>query len=200
MILLNSNAQHIFWLGRYLTRIQYACGQFPFVDNQDALQYAHGFCLPAFDASSLNSLFLDAEQPSSFSQQFQYAKDNIQDLRGVLSAKAYAELNQLIKNAHENATYICDVAGDCHEVIEAESEDVFLFFSLGQNIEQLDRQIRLKQDQAVTLNNLNKVVELLTQIGWDKLDDAWQQLKLNPDNMNFYQFSDHIQNLFEVDV
>ncbi len=33
--------------------------------------------------------------------------------------------------------YICDVAADCHEVIEAESEDVFLFFSLGQNIEQL---------------------------------------------------------------
>ncbi|MCG2608301.1 MULTISPECIES: alpha-E domain-containing protein [unclassified Acinetobacter] len=200
MILLNSNAQHIFWLGRYLTRIQYACGQFPFLDNQDALQYAHGFCLPAFDASSLNSLFLDAEQPSSFSQQFQYAKDNIQDLRGILSAKAYAELNQLIKNANANATYICDVAGDCHEVIEAESEEVFLFFSLGQNIEQLDRQIRLKQDQTVTLNNLNKIVDLLAQIGWDRLDSAWQQLKLNPDNMNFYHFSDHIQNLFEVDV
>ena len=32
MILLNSNAQHIFWLGRYLTRIQYLCGQFPFHD------------------------------------------------------------------------------------------------------------------------------------------------------------------------
>lgn len=200
MILLNSNAQHIFWLGRYLTRIQYACGQFPFLDNQDALQYAHGFCLPAFDASSLNSLFLDVEQPSSFSQQFQYAKDNIQDLRGILSAKAYAELNQLIKNANANATYICDVAGDCHEVIETESEDVFLFFSLGQNIEQLDRQIRLKQDQTVTLNNLNKIVELLTQIGWDRLDSAWQQLKLKPDNMNFYHFSDHIQQLFEVDV
>jgi len=200
MILLNSNAQHIFWLGRYLTRIQYACGQFPFVDDQDALQYAHGFCLPAFDASSLNSLFLDAEQPSSFNQQFQYAKDNIQDLRGVLSAKAYAELNQLIKNANENAAYICDVTGDCHEVLEAESEDVFLFFSLGQNIERLDRQIRLKQDQTATLDNLNKIVALLSEIGWDKLDDAWQQLKSNPDNMNFYHFSDHIQYLFEVDV
>lgn len=130
MILLNSNAQHIFWLGRYLTRIQYTCSQFPFVEDQEALQYAHAFCLPAFDASSLNALLLDAEQPSSFHQQFQYAKDNIQDLRGILSAKTYAELNQLIKNAHANASYICDVAADCHDVIEAESADVFLFFSL----------------------------------------------------------------------
>jgi len=200
MILLNSNAQHIFWLGRYLTRIQYACGQFPFLENEEALQYAHAFCLPAFDASSLNSLLLDAEQPSSFHQQFQYAKDNIQDLRGVLSAKAYAELNQLIKNANANATYICDVAADCRDVIEAESEDVFLFFSLGQNIEQLDRQIRLKQDHSMTLENIDKIINLLAQIGWDRLERAWQKLKLNPDSMNFYHFSDHIQNLFEVDI
>ena len=200
MILLNSNAQHIFWLGRYLTRIQYTCSQFPFVEDQEALQYAHAFCLPAFDASSLNALLLDAEQPSSFHQQFQYAKDNIQDLRGILSAKTYAELNQLIKNAHANASYICDVAADCHDVIEAESADVFLFFSLGQNIEQLERQIRLKQEQNTTLDNIDKIVDLLAQIGWDKLDAAWQQLKLNPDSMNFYHFSDHIQNLFEVDV
>ena len=200
MILLNSNAQHIFWLGRYLTRIQYLCGQFPFHDNQDALGYAHAFCLPAFDASSLNTLLLDTEQPSSFHQQFQYAKDNVQNLRGVLSAKAYAELNQLIKNANENAAYICDVAGECHEVLEAEPEDIFLFFTLGQNIEQLDRQIRLKQDQLSTLEKIDHIVGFLHQIGWNGLDHAWQQLKLTPDSMNFYQFSDHIQHLFEVDV
>ncbi|OTG67887.1 hypothetical protein B9T25_07870 [Acinetobacter sp. ANC 4470] len=200
MILLNSNAQHIFWLGRYLTRIQYLCSQFPFHDNQDALEYAHAFCLPAFDASSLNTLLLDSEQPSSFCQQFQCAKDNVQDLRGILSAKAYAELHQLIKNANENAAYICDVAGECHEVVEAEPEDVFLFFSLGQNIEQLDRQIRLKQNQMNTLENIDQIVCFLRQIGWDGLEHAWQQLKLAPDSMSFYQFSDHIQNLFEVDV
>ena len=200
MILLNSNAQHIFWLGRYLTRIQYLCSQFPFHNNQSALQYAHAFCLPAFDASSLNSLLLDAEQPSSFTQQFKHAKDNVQDLRGVFSAKAYAELNQLIKNATENSAYICDVAGECQDVLEAESEFIFLFFSLGKNIEQLDRQLRLKQDRTMTLENIDKTVDLLNQMGWDRLDSAWQQLKLKPDSMNFYHFSDHIQNLFEVDV
>ena len=200
MILLNSNAQHIFWLGRYLTRTQYLCRQFPFQDHQDALAYAHAFCLPAFDADSLNALLLDVEQPASFSQQFQYAKDNIQNLRAVLSAYAYAELYQLIKNANQNAAYICDVTAQCYEVIEAESEDIFLFFSLGQNIEQLDRQIRLKQDGTVTLKNIDKIVVLLSQMGWCGLDKVWQQLQLHPDGMNFYHFSDHIQNLFEVGV
>ncbi len=30
MILLSTNAENIFWLGRYLTRTQYLCAQFPF--------------------------------------------------------------------------------------------------------------------------------------------------------------------------
>lgn len=53
-----------------------------------------------FDASSLNSLLLDAEQPSSFTQQFKHAKDNVQDLRGVFSAKAYAETQSTDQECH----------------------------------------------------------------------------------------------------
>lgn len=200
MILLSRNAQQIFWLGRYLTRIQYLCSQFPFKYNDDALQYAHAFCLPAFDAASLNELILNPEQPVSFHQQFQYAKDNIQDLRGVLSAHAYAELNQYIKNAKENPAYICDVVGDCHEVLEAEASDIFLFFKLGQHLEQLDRQLRLKQDIQGTVYYIEVVVGLLTQAGWDSLPEIWMKLKQQPDSMHFYQFSDHIQQLFEADA
>jgi hypothetical protein len=44
MILLNSNAEHIFWLGRYLARTQYLCSIFPFQDVDTALNYAHAFC------------------------------------------------------------------------------------------------------------------------------------------------------------
>ncbi|NEU34916.1 alpha-E domain-containing protein, partial [bacterium LRH843] len=54
MILLSTNAENIFWLGRYLTRTQYLCAQFPFTQDQPAMDYAHAFCLPAFDACSLN--------------------------------------------------------------------------------------------------------------------------------------------------
>ena len=200
MILLSSNAQQIFWLGRYLTRVQYLCSQFPFQDNEQARAYANAFALAAHDAESLNQLVQNPQQLASFTQQFQCAKDNIQDLRGVLSSKSYAELNQLIKTASENKNYICDVVGECHDILEAESQDVFLFFVLGQNVEQLDRQLRLHQETQETLVDLDKVIDLLSHLGWAELKNAWLQLQILPNSINFYRFSDHIQQLFEVDV
>lgn len=200
MILLNSNAEHIFWLGRYLTRTQYLCSLFPFQTSDDAVNYAHAFCLPAFDAASLNELVLNPEQPASFSSQFECARGNIQDLRGVLSAKSYAELNQLIRNASENPGYICDVVNECQEVLETESEDVFLFFSLGQCLEQFDRQLRMHQDTQTTLSKIEHIVSALVSQGWDSLDKAWLKLKAEPNSQNFYHFSDYIQNLFEVNI
>ena len=47
---------------------------FSILDDEAAVAYAHAFCLPAFDASSLNELVLDSTQPTSFTQQFQVAK------------------------------------------------------------------------------------------------------------------------------
>jgi len=200
MILLSSNAQNIFWLGRYLTRVQYLCSQFPFKTNELALDYAHAFCLPAFDASSLNELILDIEQPASFYQQFQYAKNNIHDLRGVISAKSFASLNQLLQQAEQNAAFICDVCEECNDVLEAEEDELlFLFFSLGQKMEQFDRQLRLNQDKSLTLSQLDGLIQSLDQQGMNSLPEVWEELKLQPDRMNYYHFSDHIDSLFELD-
>lgn len=200
MILLNSNAEHIFWLGRYLTRTQYLCSIFPFQEDEAARDYAHAFCLPAFDASSLNELVLDPQQSISFISQFQYAQNNILDLRGVLSAQGYAELNKLIQNASENAGYICDVTADCHEVLSAESEAVFLFFSLGQCVEDLDRQFRLNQDARLTMDKIKHLAAALTAVGWDGLIEALSELETAPCSVQLYQFSDHIQTMFEADA
>ena len=199
MILLSTNAQNIFWLGRYLTRIQYLCSQLPFKNNTSALDYAHAFCLPAFDASSLNEMILDTEQPASFHQQFQNAKNNIHDLRGVISAQSFAELNQLLQQAEKNAGLICDVCEECNDVLEAEEDELlFLFFSLGQKMEQLDRQIRLKQNREQTLQELDRLIDSLDQQGMASLPEVWSELKKQPDSMNYYHFSDHIDSLFEM--
>ncbi len=48
MILLNSNAEHIFWLGRYLTRTQYLCSLFPFQTSDDASQLCACILLTCF--------------------------------------------------------------------------------------------------------------------------------------------------------
>lgn len=200
MILLNTSAENIFWLGRYISRIQYLCHQFPFKKDDDAVQYAHAFCLPAFDALSLNELVLDENYPASFKQQFLYAKDNIHSLRGVLTAYGYAELNKLINMASENSGYICDVVGECLDVLEAESHDVFLFFKLGQNIEKIDRLIRFKLDITEALQELSIVITLLENLGWDAITAAWDRLLSQKNADNFYQFSDCIHQMFEVDA
>lgn len=197
MILLSSNANNIFWLGRYLTRIQYFCNKLPFTDDQKAIDFSHAFCLPAYDAASLNTLALDPEQQFSLMSQFAVARDNIHELRAVLSANTYAEMIQLVKNASSQPGYICDVVSECNELLESESEDIFLFFSLGQKLELLDSLIRFKQDPSAVLNEIDVIVRLLNELGWTALDDAWISLKQSPDTMSLYHFSDQLQLMFE---
>lgn len=200
MILLSSSAQKFFWLGRYLTRVQYLCSQFPFKKDAVAQQYAQAFALPAYDARSLNELVLDSTQHASFAQQFQHTIDNVQDLRAVLSSSAYAELNQLIKNANENAAFICDVVGECHDILEAEAPDIFLFFSLGRYIEQVDRELRLHQDIQGSQLQLQKIVTLLQDLGWTGLDETWQSFQIQPRWNTFADFVQNVQLLFEADA
>ncbi|WP_151840647.1 alpha-E domain-containing protein [Acinetobacter soli] len=197
MILLSSNANNIFWLGRYLTRIQYFCNKLPFTDDQKAIDFSHAFCLPAYDAASLNTLALDPEQQFSLMSQFAVARDNIHELRAVLSANTYAEMIQLVKNASSQPGYICDVVSECNELLESESEDIFLFFSLGQKLELLDSLIRFKQDPSAVLNEIDVIVGLLNELGWTALDDAWISLKQSPDTMSLYHFGDQLQLMFE---
>lgn len=200
MILLSSSAQNIFWLGRYLTRVQYLCSQFPFKTNQLALDYAHAFCLPAFDASSLNELILDPEQPASFNQLFQNAKNNIHDLRGVISKQSFMTLNQRLQQAEQNAGLICDVCEECNDVLEAEEDELlFLFFSLGQKMEQLDRNLRLNQNSMITLVQLDGLIHLLDQEGMTSLPKVWSELKQQANRANYYHFCDHIDSLFELE-
>lgn len=200
MIILNSNAQNIYWVGRYLSRIQYLCGQFPFQDDQEAMQYAHAFCLPAFNACSLNELVLSVDQATSFQYQFECVKNNIQDLRGVLSIHAYAELKKLIDTASKNAGLICSMVDECGEILEAENDDIFLFYSLGHYFESLDRQIRLEQDITETTQGLHAVIDILKSKGWSAVDEAWQHLLQHPNSNSFYQLNDQVQSMFEVDV
>lgn len=200
MILTSNQAKSIFWFGRSLSKVQYLCREFPFSCNDDALKYARAFCLPAFDASSINELILDHEQPASFFQQFQNTKKYIRELKGILSNATFTELNQLILHAERDANFICDMCEECADVIEAVGDQLlFLFFHLGQKIQQLDCQIKLKQNKLTTIQSLEALIDHLNQQGVCSLLDVWKDLKKQPDAMTLYHFSDHLDSIFELE-
>lgn len=198
MILLNSAAQSIFWLGRYLSRIQHICAVLPFKEDENAITYAHSFCLPAWNAQSLNALFLDPEQPFSIAIQFKHVRENIQQLRAVLSAYAYTELNKLTKIVEQENITACQVVNDCSEVLEGEVEQVFLFYALGRAVESLDQMCRLNIKEAGEIEEIHKILGLLQSYGWDTSNTSWDNtVKTNLNMSLLYQFCNEIQHMFE---
>ena len=61
-----------------------------------AIRFAAAFGLVIENAELLNHYMLDKKQTFSLLNQLIIAKDNIQELRGILSSHAYAELNNVI--------------------------------------------------------------------------------------------------------
>ena len=197
MILLSSAAQNIFWLGRYLSRIQQVCSLLPFKEDNDAIEYAHVFCLPAWNAPSLNGLFLDPEQPFSISSQFGSIRDNIQQLRAVLSSYAYIELNKLTKIADDKNLGVCQVVNECSEVLEGEVEQVFLFYALGRAVELLDNQCRLEKETDEHIQEITKILTLLKSYGWDTGETSWDKLVEDVSMTTLYQFCTEVTAMFE---
>ncbi|ENU23356.1 hypothetical protein F993_02049 [Acinetobacter proteolyticus] len=198
MLLLSSSAQHIYWLGRYLFRIAYVAEQLPFVDDQQALKFAQALCLYIEDAENLNRFMLDRQQPYSLLSQFEIARDNIQELRGLLTAQAYAELNYLIKNTHADGLAIQSSVQSCCDILKAEQEDIFLFFHIGQCIEQIDTYFRFQHNLHTVFDAIDPTIEQLFRLGWHDLQPCWEGLKDQPHLDQFYAFTYKLENQFEA--
>lgn len=198
MVLLRSNAEHIYWLGRYLFRIGHVAQQLPLTTDQQAAAFAQALYLPIEDAENLNQFMLDRKQPYSLLSQFEIARNNIQELRGLLSAQAYAELNHLIKNAPSDALAIGDIVKQCCAILDDEQEEICLFLQIGQNVERLDTYFRFQHNINNALAVIEPVIERLFHLGWDDLKPSWEILKDQPYLNQFYAFTYKLENQFEV--
>lgn len=198
MLLLSSSAQHIYWLGRYLFRIEYMASHLPFTDDQQAARFAQALCLHIDDAESLNQFMLDRQQPYSLMSQLEIARDNIQELRGLLSSETYAELNHLIKNVIPDVPTIQNIVKECCAILKTEQEDIALFFHIGQGMEKIDTCFRLQHNIHDVLNTIDSVIERLFHLGWDDLQPSWKILKNQPDLNQFYAFTYKLENQFEA--
>jgi len=198
MVLLNSSAHHIYWLGRYLMRIKFAVSHLPFTDDEKATQFAAAFGLVIDQAELLNCYMLDTKQTYSLLNQFVIAKDNIQELRGILSSSAYAELNHAIKSIQAHPNSLRQTLIKCNQILDAEHEDIALFLHLGQKIEQFDIQLRFPQDLTGLLQELDKLLQRLNDLGWNRLNQSWQLLKDHPTWDAYYNFTQQMEYMFEA--
>lgn len=198
MLLLSSSAQHIYWLGRYLFRIEYMVSHLPLTDDQQAAGFAQALCLHIDDAESLNQFMLDRQQPYSLMSQLEIARDNIQELRGLLSSETYAELNHLIKNVIPDVATIQNIVKESCATLKTEQEDISLFFHIGQGMEQIDTYFRFQHNIHDVLDTIDPVIERLFHLGWEDLQPSWKILKTQPDLNQFYAFTYKLENQFEA--
>ena len=141
---------------------------------------------------------LDRQQPYSLLSQLEIARDNIQELRGLLTAQAYAELNYLIKNTLADGLAIQSVVQSCCDILNKEQEEIFLFFHIGQSIEQIDIYFRFKHNVPAVFDAMDPEIEQLFQLGWQDLQPSWEILKDQPYVNQFYAFTYKLENQFEA--
>ena len=197
MVLLNSSAHQIYWLGRYLMRVKFAASHLPFTEDEKATRFAAAFGLVIENAELLNHYMLDKKQTFSLLNQLIIAKDNIQELRGILSSHAYAELNNVINTLQAQPDALSKAVEQCTQILEAEHEDVRLFLHLGQKIEQFDIELRFGEDLSVLISELNIVVQQLANLNWENIDENWQALKQQLTWDAYYTFTQQLENMFE---
>lgn len=197
MVLLNSSAHQIYWLGRYLMRVKFAASHLPFTEDEKATRFAAAFGLVIENAELLNHYMLDKKQTFSLLNQLIIAKDNIQELRGILSSHAYAELNNVINTLQAQPNALSKVVEQCTQILEAEHEDVRLFLHLGQKIEQFDIELRFGEDLSVLISELDIVMQQLANLNWENINENWQALKQQLTWDAYYTFTQQLENMFE---
>lgn len=197
MVLLNSSAHQIYWLGRYLMRVKFAASHLSFTEDGKATRFAAAFGLVIENAELLNHYMLDKKQTFSLLNQLIIAKDNIQELRGILSSHAYAELNNVINTLQAQPDALSKAVEQCTQILEAEHEDVHLFLHLGQKIEQFDIELRFGEDLSVLISELDTVVQQLANLNWENINENWQALKQQLTWDAYYTFTQQLENMFE---
>lgn len=198
MILPLSAAANLYWLGRYFVRVD-GLSHLYFSDDLEAQTFSHAFNLPAWNAETLNGLIHDPSQSGSLPANLNAVEQNIQSVQGVLSTASFEVFNALYASQKTQFVNMSALLQSCRDAIKHESQDVQLFFRMGESLERIDINLRMSKDPSQEIAVFCDVLDSLP-IGWQHLKEPMMLLNDNADRIAFYDLSDRIQELFKKGV
>lgn len=187
-------AFNLYWLGRYMARIEVLCRINPLEDDTRAAHFAKAFALPAWNAETLHWLLNEPTQPVSILANLKNIHQNTQEVRGCVSRDAYSALNALWRLYDvEQADYCGALNHAMRQLGEQLPEAADPFWHLGLVIERLDAAMRLEQGEGPWTEALGALIARLPP-GWHGL-----QRCLTPDALEaggFYVLCSELNDLF----
>lgn len=190
-------AFNLFWLGRYMGRLEGLCELQPLKDDQRAARFAQAFALPAWNAETLHWLLHEPTQPVSILASLQAIQRNTQEVRGCLSRSAYRVLQQLWRLYEVDNPDYCPLLGQACEHLQQELPELErTFWQLGLLIERLDRALRLEESGQAVVQDLRRLARALPA-GWEIVDLKVAQLGTRAADANvFYALCHELDELF----
>lgn len=200
MLILKSSAQHIFWLGRYLARIEYLCEHFPFYSNEMARRYAQVFVLDAKDADSLNELLIDQQHYGAFRQLYNLAKKNVHELSGVLTSHGFFQLNQLLDRAIHVPMPCIKLSRFSMLILENEPlHGLHVFYQLGMTLEQLDADIRLQQTYYDIAQQMQSYLQNISDLGHPQIEQSLIEIRNHLHRQDLSKITEQINSIFSYE-
>lgn len=196
MILTLSAASSLYWLGRYMLRVEALCQVLPFEDEAQALAYANSFSLSAWNIETVLVALHDPQHTGSLPNNLAVIQDNIQAVRGILPRQVFEAFNRLWRQREQSDACICGLLTEAAAELQQLDSVARVFWQLGQCIESVDMALRLHAPVQVAADQLLQMAHQLPLPEWQLQVDLIAQLAAQPDVPHLYAVCDRLHLAF----
>lgn len=196
MMLTLSAASSLYWLGRYMLRVEALCQRLPFEDDAQALAYAHSFSWSAWNVETLLDAIHDPQRVGSLPNNLAVVQDNIQSVRGILPRSVFEAFNALWRQRDQTDSCICDLLHQAAVQLQQLDPVAHVFWQLGRALESVDMALRLHEPVQPAADQLLQVAHQLPLPEWQLQVELVAQLVEQPDVIRLYALCDRLHLAF----
>lgn len=196
MMLTLSAASSLYWLGRYMLRVEALCQLLPFEDDTQALAYAHSFSLSAWNVETLLAAIHDPQRVGSLPNNLAVIQDNIQAVRGILPRPVFEAFNALWRQREQADACICDLLTQAATQLQQLDAVARGFWQLGRAVESVDMALRLHAPVQPAAEQLLQIAHQLPMPEWQIQVELVAQLVERPDVARLYALCDRLHLAF----